>query len=68
MFAIAGQQRLFGTAKFRTAEAHHLYAIAPGDNRFLFLRRVGAEVEAKPAPLVLVENWFEELKQRLAKK
>ena len=65
---IATQSRLFAALPFRSDAFHRVYAVAPGDNRFMFFRSVGAPVGAKPASLVLVENWFEELKQRPAAK
>jgi hypothetical protein len=37
------------------------FDISPDDQRFLMMRAVGASVER---PLVLVENWFEELKDK----
>lgn len=42
------------------------YDISPDDQRFILVRTVGTE-EAAPAPLILVQNWFEELKARVGR-
>jgi len=41
------------------------FSLSPDDRRFLMLRQVRA-VEAEAATFLLVENWFEELKTRMA--
>ncbi|MEO5800170.1 MAG: protein kinase [Gemmatimonadales bacterium] len=65
-FAIATQQRLFSTTQFQRDASHRSYAVAPGDNQFLFFRSAGAgnASAGKAASLVLVDHWFEELKAK----
>ena len=41
------------------------FDVAPDGRRFIMARRVRSEA-AQAGPLIVVENWFEELKQRLA--
>ncbi len=44
------------------------YDISPDGQRFLFLKPAGAQTseDAGPPRLIVVENWFEELKRRVA--
>ncbi len=58
-FASATQERLFDASEFQSSSKHHAYAVAPGDDRFLFFRQ-----QSGSASLVMVEHWFEELKAR----
>ena len=39
----------------------------PDDERFLMTRPVGTADEANPPALILVENWFEELKGKVGR-
>jgi len=41
------------------------YAVAPDDRRFIMIRRVAG---SPPDELIMVDNWFEELKARLRKR
>jgi DNA-binding SARP family transcriptional activator len=50
--------RLFSTAGFEMLPAIKGYAVSPDDRRFLMIR----PVPAAPDKLIVVENWFEELK------
>jgi hypothetical protein len=43
------------------------FDISPDGRRFLMARRVQAAAAAKVLPLVVVENWFEELRGRMKK-
>ena len=52
---------LFPAAGFAADFFHRQYAVAPDDRRFLMIRAVGG---GAPDKLVVVENWFEELKAR----
>jgi hypothetical protein len=41
------------------------YDISPDDQEFIMVRAKGAAPEAEQPPLILVENWLEELKARM---
>jgi len=41
------------------------YDISADDQRFLMIGSVGAAGGAPPSALILVENWFEELKEKV---
>ena len=53
------QTTLFSFDGFLTANNRHQYDVAPGDQRFVMLRTSG---DANPTEVIVVENWFEELK------
>ena len=58
----AGQQRvLFSIAGFLGSPWHVLYDISPDDQRFVMFRLVQAE----QGELIWVDNWFEELKEKV---
>ena len=42
------------------------YDVSPDGKRFLMIRRRDDEAAATPITLVVVQNWFEELKAKLA--
>jgi DNA-binding SARP family transcriptional activator len=56
-FAFGVAQRLFD-APFAAFDGDQVFAVAP-DGRFLMIRNVGAGINDK---LIVVENWFEELR------
>ncbi|MFI5244729.1 MAG: TolB family protein, partial [Gemmatimonadales bacterium] len=58
-FSMGRSTALFPAAGFTSLPAHQQYAVSPDDRRFLMLRPLGASGGGK---LVVVENWFEELK------
>ena len=61
---VAGQQEvLFPMDGYLTASAHAMYDVSPDDRRFVMLR-IGDE-ETAASELILVTNWFEELRQRM---
>ena len=55
---------LFPAAAFRANEVRAQYAVAPDDRRFLMIRSSATTPADK---LVVVENWFEELKAKSSK-
>ena len=59
-FAWDVQDVLFSMADYLPGNGHPMYNVTADDQRFVMLRigLVGAD-----AQLVLVENWFEELRQ-----
>jgi hypothetical protein len=60
-FEVLERKLLFSTAPFVMGAAYSAYDVAPGDQRFLMIRRVGATDSVRSA-LVLTENWFQELR------
>ncbi len=62
-FRIASSQPLFSVRQYYAGDLHTSYAVSPDDRSFLFVRRLRADDEG----LVLVLNWFEELKSKLAR-
>ena len=61
-FAVGQQRVLFPLAPYLTGNGHASYDISP-DNRRLVMSKT---VEGEDAnQLILVDNWFEELKERV---
>ena len=59
----AGQSTvLFPATGFRYYRLHRHYDVAPDDQRFVMIRALG---DSGPNQLVLVTNWFEELRERM---
>jgi Tol biopolymer transport system component len=63
-FSLGRTATLFSVAGFASSYAGQQYAVAPDDRRFLMIRQVGASY---PDKLIVVENWFEELKAKSRK-
>ncbi len=61
-FATVREDVLFPMDGYLTASAHAMYDVSPDDQRFVMLR-IGAEVAAAAAEVILVTNFFEELKR-----
>ena len=60
---VGQQDVLFSMADYLTSNGNPMYDVSPDDQRFVMLRIValsGADTE-----LILVENWAEELRQRM---
>ena len=64
-FSLGGSAVLFSAAGFRSAETQAQYAASPDDRRFLMIRPFVATTTSEK--LVVVENWFEELKAKSRK-
>ena len=60
-FAPGQQEVLFSAAGYMRATTHSMYDVSPDDQRFVMLR-IGADVAAA-AEVILVTNFFEELKR-----
>jgi len=58
-FQTGVQTTLFSFDRFLTANNRPQYDVAPDDQRFVMLRTSG---DANPTEVIVVENWFEELK------
>ena len=52
---------LFPAGTYLSFDRGAEYAVAPGDRRFLMIRQVPGSV---PDQLIVVDNWFEELKAK----
>ncbi len=63
-FALGQQEVLFSVAAYMRNLAYTLYDVTPDDQRFVMLR-IGDRENAVTSELILVENWFEELRQRM---
>ena len=63
-FSLGRSTALFPAAAFYSFAAGLEYAVAPDDRRFLMIRQ--AAVSA-PDELIVVDNWFEELKSKSGK-
>ena len=64
-FVIGERRVLFSIQGYRGPyDQHQLYAVAPDDQRFVMYREGGGEGD-RDAYLIVVENFFEELRQRM---
>ncbi|MBA2627107.1 MAG: PD40 domain-containing protein, partial [Gemmatimonadales bacterium] len=63
-FEVTERKALFSTAPFMMTENYASHDLAPDDQRFLMIRRVGGADSVRTA-VVLTENWFEELRARM---
>jgi Tol biopolymer transport system component len=61
-FAWERQDVLFSTADYILGNVHPVYDVSPDDQRFVMLR---IDAELGSTELILVENWAEELRQRV---
>jgi Tol biopolymer transport system component/tRNA A-37 threonylcarbamoyl transferase component Bud32 len=62
-FSLGRSATLFSVAEFRSNPFAVQYAVSPDDRRFLMIRRAASV----PDKLVVVDNWFEELKAKSRK-
>lgn len=60
-FSAGAATPLFATSTFLSNVNRRQYDVAPGDNRFIFIRSIGAQAVNE---LVFVDNWFDELKRK----
>jgi dipeptidyl aminopeptidase/acylaminoacyl peptidase len=65
-FAPGTPRVLFSTVGYRHDGTHRAYDVTSDDQRFLMIRLVEGSADA--SELVLVQNWFEELKQRVGQR
>ena len=63
-FSFGQSTTLFRAAEFRSAAGNIEYAVARDDRRFLMIRLVAGNT---PDKLIVVDNWFEELKGKSRK-
>ena len=60
-FTVGTQRVLFSLVDYQTDDPHTPYAVSSDDQRFMMIRRAGAA----QGELILVLNWFEELKEKV---
>jgi hypothetical protein len=63
-FSLGRSMALFLAGGFASNELRREYAVALDDRRFLMIRPLAANA---PDKLIVVDNWFEELKAKLRK-
>ncbi|HEX9309970.1 MAG TPA: hypothetical protein VF887_04105, partial [Gemmatimonadaceae bacterium] len=63
-FSLGRSTTLFPARAYLSFERGAQYAVAPDDRRFLMIRQVPGSA---PDELIVVDNWFEELKPKLEK-
>ena len=63
MFSLGRTTTLFSALNYFSFERGAQYAVAPDDQRFLMIRRVAGA----PDELIVVDNWFEELRAKQRK-
>jgi tricorn protease-like protein len=61
-FAVGRERVLFSLEPYSIAPFHQAYAVTPDDQFFIMLQEAGA---GQRPDLVVVLNWFEELKERM---
>jgi Tol biopolymer transport system component len=60
-FSVGRSATLFSVKEFRSNPLSAQYAVSPDDRRFLMIRPMAASGSEE---LIVVENWFEELKTK----
>ena len=60
-FAPGQSEVLFPATEFRSSVNHPMYDVTPDDERFIMIRQTGDVSTA--AKLIIVQNFFEELKR-----
>ncbi|MGH7512300.1 MAG: protein kinase domain-containing protein, partial [Gemmatimonadales bacterium] len=65
-FEVAELRPLFDTSEFAIDVFHQSYEVLPGARSFVFLRQRQSGQTATAPPVVLVENWFADLRARFA--
>jgi serine/threonine-protein kinase len=62
-FRVASERALFSTRGYTTDNRHHSYSVSRDDRSFIFIRT--PILSSSPNQLIIVLNWFEELKARV---
>ena len=63
-FSLGRSTTLFPAAEFFAVDLSPRYAVAPDDRRFLMIRQTAGSARDE---LIVVDNWFEELKSKSRK-
>ncbi len=64
-FSIGASEKLFTNHRYALGALHPMYAVAPDDERFLMIRAVESQRADSGPRLILVQNFVEELEQRV---
>jgi serine/threonine-protein kinase len=64
-FEVNDRLVLFAVDQYVLSANYTPFDISADDTRFLMARRAGAGEEARLSAMILVENWFEELEQKV---
>jgi hypothetical protein len=56
---------LFPAADYAHSPSYRAYDVMPDGSRFVMLRRIAASVAAAPNQVVVVDNWFTELRAKV---
>jgi hypothetical protein len=65
-FRVVTERVLFSTVAYLSDNRNRMYAVAPGDRSFYFLKKGNADSGAKNQ-LVLVVNWLDELTRKVGR-
>jgi Tol biopolymer transport system component len=63
-FSLGATRMLFSATRFPTFSAHTTYSVTRDDKRFLFVGTTGSAISDH---IIVVDNWFEELKTKFKK-
>jgi serine/threonine-protein kinase len=61
----ADTPRMVFQGRYPAPQDGRQYSISPDGRRFLMIKDAAADADAPPAQIVIVQNWFEELKQKV---
>ncbi len=64
-FAAEAPRALFVDTTYVKSPSYRAYDLSPDDQRFVMLRALADSVTQAPTQVVLVDNWFEELKAKV---
>lgn len=64
-FTAEAPRALFPAADYAHSPSYRAYDVTPDGRRFVMLRRIADSVAAAPNQVVVVDNWFKELKAKV---
>jgi serine/threonine-protein kinase len=64
-FRIESERTLFSTREYLTDTRHRAYTVSPDDQAFYFVRAI--DISGGESQLIVVLNWFEELKEKVGR-
>ncbi len=64
-FSVSSRRPLFSAAPYAALGVHQTYDVGPDDKRFIMIRTNGSRNGDQRDELIVVKNWFEELKTRM---
>ncbi|MEO6058257.1 MAG: protein kinase, partial [Gemmatimonadales bacterium] len=66
-FQVTGRRTLFSTRPFAFQPWHQAFGVLPGDRGFIMLQRISESAGPESRRLVVVLNWFDEVRARLSR-